>query len=340
VQQDANYNVTAITDALGNVRERYALDPYGGSAVVLTASWGQIPASLYSWVYLHQGGRYDSETGLYDFRNRFYDPEKGRWLNLDPLGFDAGDSNLYRYEGDGPTNTTDPTGLGWFDKGWDPKDVWTDRFTANDRLRWLRLQALGAEIVTKQNGNSRPDFNTNTNIDVDVTDALLDQIGRENGVWNFWAVDMRGQKILIWIDANRDATAASSLRSAMAHLEWRLGLVDITKRPLEGSTLLQTMQQVIPGFADDWREGIADAARLAEIGAEWNAAVFGGGFVRPGFVRPAPRSGVAPRGPQTPAAPNSPTSGPRGPQTPAAPNSPTSGPRGPQTPGQTHQKRP
>jgi RHS repeat-associated protein len=63
-------------------------------------------------VYLHQGGRYDSETGLYDFRNRFYDPEKGRWLNLDPIGFDAGDSNLYRYEGDGPTNATDPSGLG------------------------------------------------------------------------------------------------------------------------------------------------------------------------------------------------------------------------------------
>jgi RHS repeat-associated protein len=111
VQQDANYNVTAITDALGNVRERYALDPYGGSAVVLTASWGQIPASLYSWVYLHQGGRYDGETGLYDFRNRFYDPEKGRWLNLDPLGFDAGDSNLYRYEGNEPTVAGDPSGL-------------------------------------------------------------------------------------------------------------------------------------------------------------------------------------------------------------------------------------
>jgi RHS repeat-associated protein len=111
VQQDANYNVTAITDALGNVRERYALDPYGGSAVVLTASWGQIPASLYSWVYLHQGGRYDGETGLYDFRNRFYDPEKGRWLNLDPLGFDAGDSNLYRYEGNEPTTATDSSGL-------------------------------------------------------------------------------------------------------------------------------------------------------------------------------------------------------------------------------------
>jgi RHS repeat-associated protein len=62
-------------------------------------------------VYLHQGGHYDSETGLYDFRNRFYDPDKGRWLNLDPIGFDAGDSNLYRYVYDTPVNAVDPTGL-------------------------------------------------------------------------------------------------------------------------------------------------------------------------------------------------------------------------------------
>jgi hypothetical protein len=29
----------------------------------------------------------------------------------DPLGFDAGDANLYRYVGNGPTNATDPSGL-------------------------------------------------------------------------------------------------------------------------------------------------------------------------------------------------------------------------------------
>jgi RHS repeat-associated protein len=69
-------------------------------------------------VYLHQGGRYDGETGLYDFRNRFYDPEKGRWLNLDPIGFAAGDSNLYRYESGGPTNALDPAGLQGFGGGY------------------------------------------------------------------------------------------------------------------------------------------------------------------------------------------------------------------------------
>ncbi len=33
------------------------------------------------------------------------------WLSQDPAGFAAGDSNLYRYVGNSPTNATDPSGL-------------------------------------------------------------------------------------------------------------------------------------------------------------------------------------------------------------------------------------
>lgn len=35
----------------------------------------------------------------------------GRWISTDPLGFDAGDTNLYRYVFNGPVNATDPNGL-------------------------------------------------------------------------------------------------------------------------------------------------------------------------------------------------------------------------------------
>jgi hypothetical protein len=40
-----------------------------------------------------------------------FDPTVGRWLQEDPERFAAGDSNLYRYTGNDPTNLTDPTGL-------------------------------------------------------------------------------------------------------------------------------------------------------------------------------------------------------------------------------------
>jgi RHS repeat-associated protein len=118
-QQDANWNVTAIVDATGAVQERYAYDPYGkptdgnGNAAVLTPTWGSRATSLFAWIYLHQGARYETTSGLYNFRNRDYSPTLGRWMQQDPVGYNAGDQNLYRYEGNNPTVSTDPSGLVW-----------------------------------------------------------------------------------------------------------------------------------------------------------------------------------------------------------------------------------
>jgi hypothetical protein len=42
---------------------------------------------------------------------RWYDGTTGRWMTQDPLGFAAGDSNLYRYVHNQPTGATDPSGL-------------------------------------------------------------------------------------------------------------------------------------------------------------------------------------------------------------------------------------
>src|SRR5262249_36034955 len=67
--------------------------------------------SQFGWVYLHQGGRYDTTSGLYNFRNRDYSPTLGRWMQVDPMTYRAGDANLYRYAENEPTNATDPVGL-------------------------------------------------------------------------------------------------------------------------------------------------------------------------------------------------------------------------------------
>jgi hypothetical protein len=40
-----------------------------------------------------------------------FDPSVGKWTTLDPIGFAAGDPNLYRYVGNSPTNRVDPSGL-------------------------------------------------------------------------------------------------------------------------------------------------------------------------------------------------------------------------------------
>ncbi len=47
---------------------------------------------------------------MYYYRARYYDPEIGRFVSEDPLGFAAGDVNFYAYVGNNPINFNDPSG--------------------------------------------------------------------------------------------------------------------------------------------------------------------------------------------------------------------------------------
>jgi RHS repeat-associated protein len=109
VQQDANGNVTALVDTSGNVQERYVYDPFG-AVTVLAPNWTTRGSSSFAWIYLHQGGRFDTATGLYNFRNRDYSPALGRWMQVDPIGFGGGDTNLYAAYGNTSTGLNDPSG--------------------------------------------------------------------------------------------------------------------------------------------------------------------------------------------------------------------------------------
>ncbi len=57
------------------------------------------------------GQYYDTESGLHYNWHRYYDPETGRYISADPIGFEGGDVNLYVYVWSNPVNWMDPEGL-------------------------------------------------------------------------------------------------------------------------------------------------------------------------------------------------------------------------------------
>lgn len=72
----------------------------------LRASSGTIPAA--DW--LGGIGVERDSTGLVFMRARHYDPDLGRFLQMDPLKYAAGDGNLYRYCQNDPIDLVDPSG--------------------------------------------------------------------------------------------------------------------------------------------------------------------------------------------------------------------------------------
>jgi RHS repeat-associated protein len=112
-------NVRAITDASGAVVETYTYDVYGkptihkGTGTQEHTSTGEIiPESQIGNPFFFTGKMFDSTTGLYYYRNRYYDPELGRFITPDPVGPVDG-PNLYTYVGNNPVNYVDPLGLCW-----------------------------------------------------------------------------------------------------------------------------------------------------------------------------------------------------------------------------------
>jgi RHS repeat-associated protein len=133
--QDANWNTTAIVAAsgvpsvaAGGVINRFAYTPFGRWDT-LTPAWATLPAgssTTVPWSHTFQGLEFTDVTSLGHARNRDYNASMGRFIQRDPIGFDAGDNNVYRFVGNGPTGKTDPTGLIEIDDDFMgiPIDVW------------------------------------------------------------------------------------------------------------------------------------------------------------------------------------------------------------------------
>jgi RHS repeat-associated protein len=100
-QADGLGTVTSLSNAAGALAQTYAFDSFGNQ----TSSSGSLTNS-----FRYTAREFDSETGLYYYRTRYYDPPPGRFSIEDPIGFGGG-RNFYNYALSNPVNFSDPTGL-------------------------------------------------------------------------------------------------------------------------------------------------------------------------------------------------------------------------------------
>lgn len=97
---DALGSIVALADNAGVVQTSYTYAPYGETTVSGAASNDK---SQYT-------SRENDSDGLYFYRARYYHPVFSRFVSEDPVGFAAGDPNLYGYVFENPVNYADPTG--------------------------------------------------------------------------------------------------------------------------------------------------------------------------------------------------------------------------------------
>jgi len=121
-------SITEITDNNAAVVQSYSYSSFGKIGSQMD------PAFIQPFAFT--GREFDQETGLYFYRERYYDAGIGRFLQEDSLGIDpawlaGAESNQYAYVANDPINNTDPFGLfnlpadpSGLPKGWqlDPSD--------------------------------------------------------------------------------------------------------------------------------------------------------------------------------------------------------------------------
>ncbi len=102
IHTDQRMAAIAMTDASGRPVWRAEHSAFGETRLVQQDVENP-------WRLMNQ--YFDSETGLNYNVARYYDPQLGRYLTVDPLLDDGGSANYYGYANGDPINKADPTGL-------------------------------------------------------------------------------------------------------------------------------------------------------------------------------------------------------------------------------------
>ncbi len=250
-------SVRDVVDNNGVIRQHVVYDSFGrwlrevdyNSAGAVIASTD--PAAV-DELFGYTGRDWDVDTQLQNNRARWYEPTAGRWLSQDPIGFAAGDANLYRYVGNHATGATDSSGR--------------FRTTVHMDITLEVLLKLGYNVHKLEYGylsNSRlADSITGANIKVDAEGTLFDpeiHAQNKNYLQRFQKLNAEIDEILCKSELapgeQRDlfikiGQALHLLQDFFSHTDW-----------IDGKRL-------VPYYKKEWRQGAGGMLPLIEGGEQ------------------------------------------------------------------------
>ena len=100
-EADGLGSITSLSSSTGSIANTYTYDSFGN----VTNFTGTLSNPFH-----YTGREFDSETGAYFYRARYYDSTIGRFISEDPIQFKGG-IDFYAYVVNNPLNLTDANGL-------------------------------------------------------------------------------------------------------------------------------------------------------------------------------------------------------------------------------------